>query len=97
MCAMNTGVIQIRLNDLLEKKQRTLYWLAKNSGVPYVTLWSMQKKDTQDSIRLPVLSRICTALECLPGDLLFYVPDAEDKAVASLIKSQAKKKKQGKQ
>jgi DNA-binding Xre family transcriptional regulator len=79
-------MIAIKLNDRLQKKGVTLYWLAKNSGVPYVTLWNMSQKKTQDSISLPVLSRLCTALGCAPGDLLHHLPDEEDKAIATLIK-----------
>lgn len=83
---MNKPMILIKLNEVVQKKGRTLYWLAQNSGVPYVTLWNLSKKETQSSINLPVLSRVCSALECLPSDLLVYVPDAEDRAIASLIK-----------
>jgi putative transcriptional regulator len=86
-------MITIELNEVLQKKRRSLYWLAQNSGVPYVTLWNLNKTTTQRSINLPVLSRICAALECLPGDLLRFVPDAEDEAIQSLIKSKTAKVK----
>jgi len=52
----------------------------------------MSQKESQSSISLPVLSKLCTALECKPGDLLEYVADAEDGAIVSLIKSKAAKK-----
>jgi DNA-binding Xre family transcriptional regulator len=84
---MKQTMIVIKLNDAIQKKGVSLYWLAKNSGVPYVTLWNMSQKETQDSISLPVLSRLCTTLECGPGDLLHHVPDAEDKAIVSLMKA----------
>lgn len=80
-------MILIKLNDVLEKKGRTVYWLARNSGIPHVTLWNLSKVDTQRSINLNVLSHICAALECKPGDLLEYIPDAEDNAIASFIKA----------
>ena len=86
-------MILIRLNDVVQEKKRTLYWLAQNSGVPYVTLWNLSKKETQRSIDVPVLSRICTALNCQPSDLLHYVPDAEDKAILTLVESKEAKRK----
>ena len=89
---MNTNMIKITLNKALQAKGRTVYWLAQNSGVPHVTLWKLSKAETQNSINLPVLSRICAALECKPGDLLEYTPDAEDEAIVSLIKSKTAKK-----
>ena len=83
---MNNPMIQIKLNEALEKKGRTVYWLARTSGIPHVTLWNLSKVDTQRSINLNVLSHICAALECKPGDLLEFVPDAEDEAIASVVK-----------
>lgn len=85
-------MILIKLKDVLDRKNRTLYWLASATGVPYVTLWKMVKKETQDSVNLPILSRVCTALECAPGDLLVLTADDEDKAVAALVKARDSKK-----
>jgi putative transcriptional regulator len=89
---MKHSMILIKLNEVAEKKGRSLYWLSRNADIPYVTLWNMGQKESQSSISLPVLSKLCTALECRPGDLLEYVADAEDEAIASLIKSKAAKK-----
>jgi len=89
---MKQAMIHIKLNEMAELKGFTLYRLAQSTGVPYVTLWSISKKKTQDSISLPVLSRLCAVFECAPGDLLEYVPDAEDKALLTLMKSKAEKK-----
>jgi len=80
-------MILIKLNQVLEKKGRTVYWLARSSGIPHVTLWNLSKVDTQRSINLNVLSHICAALDCKPGDLLEYVPDAEDEAVAAFVRA----------
>lgn len=89
-------MILIKLNEVLQKKGRTVYWLARNSGIPHVTLWNLSKVDTQRSINLNVLSHICAALECKPGDLLEYVPDAEDAAITALVKAKDGTKKAAK-
>jgi putative transcriptional regulator len=93
---MIKNMIRITLNEALQARGRTVYWLAQNSGVPHVTLWKLSKAKTQNSISLPVMSRICAALECKPADLLEYVPDAEDKAIATLIKAKVAKDGTGK-
>jgi len=84
---MNNPMILIKLNEALEKRGRTVYWLARNSGIPHVTLWNLSKVTTQRSINLNVLSHICAALECKPCDLLEYVADAEDAAIIALVKA----------
>jgi putative transcriptional regulator len=83
---MRKNMIKITLNEALQKKGRSVYWLTQNSGVPHVTLWKLSKAETQNSINLPVLSRICAALQCEPGDLLKFVPDAEAEAIAAIVK-----------
>ena len=83
---MRKNMIKITLNEALQKKGHSVYWLTQNSGVPHVTLWKLSKAETQNSINLPVLSRICAALQCEPGDLLKFVPDAEDEAIAAVVK-----------
>ena len=90
---MPTGMIHIRLEKMLAKKGKSLYWLAYTAGVPYPTLWKLVKKESQRSINLEVLSRICSALDCLPGDILVYEQDEEDTAIKNLARSKEKKEK----
>ena len=78
---------------MLEKKGKSLYWLAANAGVPYPTLWKLGKKESQSSINLHVLSKICSALNCLPGDILIYEQDEEDAAIKNLARTKVKKEK----
>jgi hypothetical protein len=78
---------------MLEKKGKSLYWLAANAGVPYPTLWKLGKKESQSSINLHVLSKICSALNCLPGDILIYEEGEEDSAIKNLVKSREKEEK----
>ena len=93
---MPIGMIHIRLEKALEKKGKSLYWLAYTAGVPYPTLWKLVKKESQRSINLGVLSRICSALDCLPGDILIYEQDEEDAAIKNLARSKEKKEQREK-
>lgn len=62
-------VIEIRIDELLEKHGRTFYWLAKETGISHTTLWRL-KKGRAVGINFPTLEQICRTLSCQPGDVL---------------------------
>ena len=62
-------MIKIRIDELLEKRGRTFYWLAKETGISHTTLWRL-KKGRAVGINFPTLEQICRALSCQPGDVL---------------------------
>ncbi len=59
-----------RLDKVLAKEKRTFYWLAKETGVSHTTLWRL-KKGKAVGINFETLEKICYALRCQPGDVLF--------------------------
>ena len=63
-----------RLDKLLAKEKRTFYWLAKETGVSHTTLWRL-KKGKAVGINFETLEKICRALRCHPGDVLFLTND----------------------
>ena len=62
-------MIEIRVNELLENRGRTFYWLAKETGISHSTLWRL-KKGKALGINFATMERICLSLGCQPGDLL---------------------------
>jgi DNA-binding Xre family transcriptional regulator len=86
-------MILIKLNEILEREDKSLYWLSANSGVSYVSLWKLSKKETQKSINLDMLSRVCSALNCAVQEILVYVEDEEDSAIKNLVKSKERKER----
>jgi putative transcriptional regulator len=70
---MNVGggrtLIEIRIDELLEARGRTFYWLAKETGISHTTLWRL-KKGRAVGINFPTLEQICRTLSCQPGDVL---------------------------
>jgi len=62
-------VIEIRVDELLEERGRTFYWLAKETGISHTTLWRL-KKGRSVGINFATLERICQMLNCQPGDVL---------------------------
>ena len=65
-------MVRLRLNELLEERGQTLYWLWKQTGIRYATVWQMGKGEVS-RLNLDALDRVCAALECQPGDLLIRV------------------------
>lgn len=65
-------MINVRLGELLEERGRTAYWLWKQTGIRYATIWQMGKGEVS-RLNLDALDRICEALECQPGDLLVRI------------------------
>ena len=62
-------VIQIKLNELLKAKGKSLYALAKETGISYNALWKISNGKVQ-GITFDVLEKICKNLGCNAGDLL---------------------------
>ena len=62
-------MIEIRIDELLEARGRTFYWLAKETGISHTTLWRL-KKGRAVGINFPTLEQICRTLSCQPGDVL---------------------------
>ena len=65
-------MIKFQLNELLEERSQTLYWLWKQTGIRYATVWQMGKGEVS-RLNLDALDRVCEVLECQPGDLLVRV------------------------
>lgn len=63
-----------RLEKLLAQEKRSFYWLAKETGVSHTTLWRL-KKGKAVGINFETLEKICRALRCQPGDILFLTND----------------------
>jgi putative transcriptional regulator len=61
--------IRVRLVELLEERGRTIYWLAKEVGADFTTLYRLRDGEAK-GIRFELLARICGALGCELTDLL---------------------------
>lgn len=61
--------ITVRIDELLEEKGRSFYWLSKQTNISHTTLWRL-KKGKALGINFVTLEKICQTLECEPGDVL---------------------------
>ncbi|MDH6330157.1 putative transcriptional regulator [Stenotrophomonas sp. 1278] len=70
------GSIVIRLDVMLALRKVRSRELAQHVGITESNL-SLLKSGRVRGVRFDTLARICEYLQCQPGDLLVYDPDAE--------------------
>jgi putative transcriptional regulator len=66
---MISDVMKIKLDELLKGKGKSLYALAKETGISYNALWKISNGKVQ-GITFDVLEKICLNLDCEASDLL---------------------------
>ena len=70
-------MINIRLDYVLLDKRMKLKDLAQATGLAVNNL-SILKTNKARAIRFSTLNSLCKALSCTAGDLIEYVPDADE-------------------
>jgi putative transcriptional regulator len=68
--------IEVKLDDMLHERRMTLTQLAERVDITLANL-SILKTGKARAIRFSTLEAICTELDCQPGDILRFDPDAE--------------------
>ncbi len=71
------GKIVLRLDRVMADRKISLKDLSDRVGVSNVNL-SKMKTGKISAIRFSTLEAICEALDCQPGDILEYDPNAEE-------------------
>jgi putative transcriptional regulator len=69
-------VIEIRVDGLLRERERSFYWLAKETGISHTTLWRL-KKGKALGINFETLEKMCRALGCQPGEILWLANEPQ--------------------
>ncbi|HST50533.1 MAG TPA: helix-turn-helix transcriptional regulator [Pyrinomonadaceae bacterium] len=67
-------MIELRIEQMLEERGQTFYWLSKETGIGHTSLWRLRHGEAK-GISFDFLERICRALQCQPGDLLALADD----------------------
>lgn len=63
--------MKVILNDTLKSKQKSQYWLSKQTGIAASTLNNLCNNKTS-GIQFSVLDKICDVLDCEINDVLIY-------------------------
>lgn len=70
--------IDVRLDLAMVKKRMSLTELSARVGISMTNL-SLLKTGKVKGIRFSTLEALCRELDCLPGDILQYVPATADR------------------
>lgn len=71
-------MIEIRLAELLEKRGKSQYWLANETGLKQQTIAKLFKRQSK-KIDFETMNAICKAFECQLSEFLVYVKEEENK------------------
>ena len=71
--------IVVNLDVMMARRKMSLGELAQRVDITMANL-SILKNNKARAIRFSTLAAICDALDCQPGDILEFVPDADDLA-----------------
>ena len=74
--------ISVKLDDILHDRRMTLTELAEQVDITLANL-SILKTGKARAIRFSTLEAVCEALECQPGDILEFLPDAAKREPAA--------------
>ena len=55
--------MRINIENILKSQNKTMYWLAEETGISYPTIYNLSKNKTE-SIKFEIIEKICKALEC---------------------------------
>lgn len=64
------------IDELLESKSKTRYWLAKEVGMAYPNMMKLANNETS-SIKLDLFEKLCFVLECTPNELVTLSKDEQ--------------------
>lgn len=75
-------MVTLRIDELLDSRGHTAYWLGKETGINHATI-SQLRNGNLKAIRFDYIEKICEALDCEPGDFIIRVkekPEAKRKS-----------------
>jgi len=61
--------IKVALKEAVERRGKSLYWLAQKTGKQYTSIWQLANGN-RDGVSFNVLESVCAALDCQPGEVL---------------------------
>jgi putative transcriptional regulator len=58
----------LNIDELLQKKEKSRFWLSQQTGITYPNLAKMTNNKTS-SIRFEFIDKLCNILDCTPNEL----------------------------
>ena len=66
---MVINLVYVRVKEILKEKKKTKYWFVKKMEGGYQALSHLMDNETS-GIHFASLEKLCSVLECEPGDIL---------------------------
>lgn len=66
--------VELMIDEALEKRGKSAYWLAKELGMNHGNLYKYRKSQI-NAMNLDLLARMCELLDCQISDLMVLVND----------------------
>lgn len=60
--------MKLKLKELLESKDKSVYWLKHETNISHATIYKMVNNETK-MISFENLEKICKTLHCTPNDI----------------------------
>ena len=70
-------MIVVNLDVMMARRKMTLSQLSEKVDITLANL-SILKNNKAKAVRFSTLEAICASLDCQPGDILEFVPEAEE-------------------
>lgn len=64
-------MVYIKLEEVLKSKNKSKYWLAKETDIKFQTIMFLARNETT-SVRFDTLEKICKALNCSASDIIEF-------------------------
>jgi len=65
--------VKLKLKELLEKENKSVYWLKHETNISHATIYKMVNNETT-MISFDNLEKICMVLNCTPNDIFDIKP-----------------------
>jgi putative transcriptional regulator len=62
-------MLRVTIDEVLKEREKSIYWLANETGLTYRRLISVCKNQTS-SISFDYIEKICISLGCTPNDII---------------------------
>lgn len=63
-------MVYVRVKEILKEKKKTKYWFVKKMEGGYQALSHLMDNETSGIHFATLLEKLCSVLECEPGDIL---------------------------
>lgn len=67
-------LIRIKIKEMLVKRNKTKYWLIKNTECSYQSISKLMNNETS-GIQFDTINRLCKVLKCKVSDIIEYEDD----------------------